>query len=326
MFQVDNSTAAAALPAPSAAGTQGYFTNGVPGTTPRTVLDADYMNMVMMELINAVKTSGQTPSKTNYNQLTQAIQSMAAGTSSSGGFTNLAMAFPGSAKTGTAAVEEIVVKNPTTGLRVVLNIASLAGLGTLALNAANVGANGIDAGSLAANTLYAIYLIYNPTGSGTAALLVSTSRTAPTLPSGYPYYTRLGYIFTDSSSNFYAMTFRDKSARYVTPRVMASGSAGNISTPTYASVSYTGYAPARTIPGGGAKAIIVGAWNGGSSTVMIAPNSGYGPISAATAPGLGFNDNGGVSQMVMGSLVLEDLNNIWWASAGATLKCFGWDE
>jgi hypothetical protein len=76
MFKIDQPTAAAALPTPAASGTQGYFTNGTPGVTPATVVDADFMNMIMMELTNVVVAGGQTPSKTAYNQLLLAIQKL----------------------------------------------------------------------------------------------------------------------------------------------------------------------------------------------------------------------------------------------------------
>ena len=46
------------------------------------------------------------------------------------------------------------------------------------------GVNGLDTGSLAANTWYYLFLIYNPTTS-TVASLYSLSATAPTLPTGY---------------------------------------------------------------------------------------------------------------------------------------------
>lgn len=75
MFQTDQATAAALLPAPAAAGTQGYFTNGNPSTgVAATILDADFMNMVMLELANVVTGAGLTLSKTTYNQVLSAIK------------------------------------------------------------------------------------------------------------------------------------------------------------------------------------------------------------------------------------------------------------
>lgn len=77
MFQTDQSTAAASLPTPAAAGTPGYFTNGNPGTgVAATILDADFMNMVMLELTNIVTAGGLTPSKTTYTQVRDAVKAM----------------------------------------------------------------------------------------------------------------------------------------------------------------------------------------------------------------------------------------------------------
>ena len=75
MFQTDQATAATVLPTPAAAGTQGYFTNGNPGAgVPATILDADFMNMLMLELANVVTGAGLTLSKTTYNQVLSAIK------------------------------------------------------------------------------------------------------------------------------------------------------------------------------------------------------------------------------------------------------------
>ncbi|RKP50502.1 phage head spike fiber domain-containing protein [Trinickia fusca] len=75
MYQYDDPTCVASMPMPAAAGTPGYFTNGNPGTgQAATILSADYMNMVMLELLNVVKTAGLSPSKNAYNQVITAIK------------------------------------------------------------------------------------------------------------------------------------------------------------------------------------------------------------------------------------------------------------
>lgn len=61
------------------------------------------------------------------------------------------------------------------------------------------GVNGLDTGSLIANTFYHIYLIDNGT---TTAGLLSLSSTSPTLPGGYTYLMRMGATFTDVSVHF----------------------------------------------------------------------------------------------------------------------------
>jgi len=77
MYQIDNATAAAVQPAPTAAGTAGFFTDGsAVGGVPATVVPAEWLNSVQMELINALAAAGITPSKALFNQLTSAIQTL----------------------------------------------------------------------------------------------------------------------------------------------------------------------------------------------------------------------------------------------------------
>lgn len=59
---------------------------------------------------------------------------------------------------------------------------------------------GLDTGSIAANTWYYCFAIYNPTTS-TADFLFSASYSSPTLPSGYTKKEYRGAVFTDASSN-----------------------------------------------------------------------------------------------------------------------------
>lgn len=77
MFQIDNNTASAALPPPGPAGAPGYFIGGDPDAgIPPTAVPADYMNMLMMELINVVVAGGLVPSKVTYDQVKTAIGNM----------------------------------------------------------------------------------------------------------------------------------------------------------------------------------------------------------------------------------------------------------
>lgn len=59
------------------------------------------------------------------------------------------------------------------------------------------GANGLDTGSPATETWYAIYLIKNPF-TGTVAGLFSTNFTTPTLPAGYTLYRRVGAVYREA--------------------------------------------------------------------------------------------------------------------------------
>jgi hypothetical protein len=79
MFRIDDPTAVGVLPTPAAPGTQGYFSPGDPGAAEEaTIVTADFLNMVMLELINVLVAAGITPSKTTYDQLTTAINALIA--------------------------------------------------------------------------------------------------------------------------------------------------------------------------------------------------------------------------------------------------------
>ena len=145
----------------------------------------------------------------------------------------------------------------------------------LAINAATTGANGLDTGSLANNTWYYIYAISN---GATTAGLMSTSATAPTMPTGYTYKMRVGAIRTDGSAGFYRFYQRGSRFSYVVTAAtntaalpsIASGSAGNITSPTWAATTISQWASPTA-------AVVFGTISEGSSaTAMLAPNNSYG--------------------------------------------------
>lgn len=77
MYQIDNSTAITVIPASTAAGTAGFFTDGNPaGNIPATILPAEFMNMLMMEMLGVLSAAGVTPSKAVFSQLTLAIRGL----------------------------------------------------------------------------------------------------------------------------------------------------------------------------------------------------------------------------------------------------------
>jgi hypothetical protein len=86
------------------------------------------------------------------------------------------------------------------------NVADIALTAGVTLNAAVVGANGIDTGALAASTKYAVYLIGSTKNLAQPATILSTSFTAPTYPTGYDVYVRIGMAKTDGSSHFLLFT------------------------------------------------------------------------------------------------------------------------
>ncbi len=78
--------------------------------------------------------------------------------------------------------------------------AAMMNLGSGVIDCTTVGANGLDAGSLAATTWYHAFAICKASG-GAPTLLASTSLASPTLPSGYTLKRRLGSFRTDGSSH-----------------------------------------------------------------------------------------------------------------------------
>lgn len=85
----------------------------------------------------------------------------------------------------------------------------------LLVNCAVNGANGLDAGSLAASTQYGIWLIGDSRGyNNVAGILSLTSNAYPLLPLGYDSLILLGFIETDGSSNFVYATHKPQNMRY----------------------------------------------------------------------------------------------------------------
>lgn len=79
----------------------------------------------------------------------------------------------------------------------------------LLINSAINGANGLDAGTIAASTQYAVYLIGDSRGyNNVAAVLSLTSNAYPLLPAGYDSYRLIGFIETDGSSHFVYATHK----------------------------------------------------------------------------------------------------------------------
>ncbi len=69
-----------------------------------------------------------------------------------------------------------------------------------AANITTAGINGLDTGSEAASTFYAVWVTSK--ADGTTGRLLSTSYTAPSLPSGYIYKRLIGTVYNNSSSSF----------------------------------------------------------------------------------------------------------------------------
>ena len=64
------------------------------------------------------------------------------------------------------------------------------------------GAGGLDTGTEAASTWYAVYVIGDTTGVNPVDALLSLTPISPTLPAGYDIFFRMGWVRNDASSDF----------------------------------------------------------------------------------------------------------------------------
>lgn len=69
------------------------------------------------------------------------------------------------------------------------------------IDATTNGLNGLDTGSLAASTLYYVFVISDPQAYNIPGAMISASST-PLMPYGYSAYALIGYVVTDGSSHF----------------------------------------------------------------------------------------------------------------------------
>ena len=72
----------------------------------------------------------------------------------------------------------------------------------IVINSAVNGLNGLDTGTIAASTLYAVYLVWDPVTNLPAGAMLSLSYTQPLMPFGYSAFLLIGYVATDSSVFF----------------------------------------------------------------------------------------------------------------------------
>ncbi len=73
MYYIDSDDVSATLPVAEPPGEIGYFQDGVPGVREPTLVSADFMNSVMLELLTVVISAGIEPVKGVYTQVYSAI-------------------------------------------------------------------------------------------------------------------------------------------------------------------------------------------------------------------------------------------------------------
>jgi len=246
-----------------------------------------------------------------------------------GSFRNLKASATGTNADVSVTADELVVENYTGKDYLTLRNVSLT------INSAGSGANGLDTGTLAASSWYSIWVIYNPMTKMTAGLL-SLSSTAPTLPSGYTYKARAGWVRTDATANKYPLGFTQVGRRvqYKVASgsnltglpIMASGTAGSTSTPTWVSIGVGNFIPTT------ANAVDLVLCHGSSEAnkqAMVAPSNQYGAyLSTSNPPPLAYTTGTTGASNSSSRLITLEGTNIYWANSftNGRVQCAGWED
>lgn len=118
----------------------------------------------------------------------------------------------------------------------------------LAVSNIIAGAGGLDTGTVANSTFYAIFVIGDSTKYNDPVGLFSTSATAPTLPFGYDMFRRVGWAKTNGSAQF--LEFRQRGAsndRWMWYDVAIATDITAGSSATFAAVDLSGGLPDLTV-------------------------------------------------------------------------------
>ena len=255
-------------------------------------------------------------------QQAETLVSDSAAVSSALSFSSLALSATGLSANVSVSAGELMLRSATGAPRLVSGV-------SLTINTAATGANGLDTGTLAGSTWYAVWVIWNGT---TTAGLISTSATSPTMPTGYTHKSRVGWIRTDGTASKFPLGFTQRGRRVqylvnVSGNVpnfplMASGSAGDTSAPAFATIAVGNFVPST------AGVIDVLTRIGNASSVIVAPNGQFGGVGSSSNPAplsliVNATTYGGVMR---GMLVLESSDLYWACVGGGVVCCVGWED
>ena len=136
-----------------------------------------------------------------------------------GGYRNLKLSADGASANVLITADQIVLDSVGTAGPLLAKAISVTAV------TSKSGANGIDTGSVAASTWYSVWVISNGI---TEVALLSLSGTSPTMPEGYTYRRRVGWIRTDTTANKYPLRFSQCGDEVVRRLAAGSNITGNI--------------------------------------------------------------------------------------------------
>jgi hypothetical protein len=150
------------------------------------------------------------------------------------------------------------------------------------------GAGGLDTGTVAINTFYAVFVVADSTKYNDPVGLLSLSATDPTLPGGYDMFRRIGWVKTDGTSDF--LEFRQQGAsndRWMWYDIAIATDITAGASATFAAVDVSGGIPDLTVSGE-LNMLSVFTPTAGNDTLELRPGSssaaaGYARASGAVA-------------------------------------------
>lgn len=241
-----------------------------------------------------------------------------------GSFKKLALSATGLSAVVTVTADELVLEDGSNVFRTLRSV-------SLTPSLATSGANGLDTGTSAASTWYSVWVIQKP--DGTTAGLLSLSATAPTMPSGYTFKTRVGWVRSDGTGNKFPLAFQQygRRVRYKVAAgtnvtaypTMASGTAGTLTTTTYTPVSV---AWANFFPSTASMGVIQVYSVTAGQYAVASPSAGFSGWNTTNPPPVGFDPNG--APMISQAELMLESANLYWASQGATgsMQAIGWED
>ena len=196
------------------------------------------------------------------------------------------------------------------------------------INLGTTGADALDTGTIAIDTWYAIWVVAK--SDGTTKCVASTSASSPTMPSGYTYKARVGWVKTiHGSATLYGTYQVGRRAQYIVGLAQTTTAVviGTTSGTSYNTFSVNGGNVQQSfVPPTASEIFVSGVQSLSTGDLLIAPNSGYAATitNTNTAPIAGGRN--AVGAVGNGSLLLENTNIYACAPvAGAvTVFCNGW--
>jgi hypothetical protein len=230
-------------------------------------------------------------------------------------YSNVRSASTASTATCAYTADQVVMQTASGTARVVNSLSATLNLATT--NAVN----GRESPGTDGAGWWYVYAISNGTTDG---VWLAASATAPTLPSGYTYYARIGVAYNNGSALFgFTVTQRGNDYAYAVAQGIAGGStSGNVNTPTYTAYDVV----TNQIVPATACGIQLGLHLTSAGGIAVAmSNNGHNSYNSTTNPPPMMMNSTNIN--VNARLLLES-NSVYYAfsSTNGYLRCYGFTD